>query len=170
MIERKVPDKFKDLLIRVSEFVGSDKALEKATEQVTSKRSLDAIDRLKRLYKVLTLYGVEGYVSFDLGILSRFNYYTGVLFSAYTYGVGDAIAKGGRYDNLLGKYGKDAPSIGFSIVLDDLMNALYRQNEVVEKETPDTYVEYDENDFETALNKAKELRSKNINVVLKAKS
>ena len=47
------------------------------------------------------LYGYEKYVSFDLGMVNHFDYYTGIIFRGYTYGTGDAIGKGGRYDNLL---------------------------------------------------------------------
>lgn len=65
------------------------------------------------LYEVLKAYGVSEYVSFDLGMLSKYRYYTGVIFKAYTYGVGDAIVKGGRYDRLLQQFGKEAPAIGF---------------------------------------------------------
>ena len=60
-------------------------------------------------------------------MISKYHYYTGVIFRAYTYGTGDAIVKGGRYDNLLGHFGKEAPSIGFAIVIDQLMMALSRQ-------------------------------------------
>ena len=42
---------------------------------------------------MLCEYGVEKYISFDLGMLSKYNYYTGVIFKAYAYGVGDAILK-----------------------------------------------------------------------------
>jgi ATP phosphoribosyltransferase regulatory subunit len=164
--EKNVPEKYKNLIVRVSEFIGSSEALDKALEQVSNERSVKAVNRLKELYRVLSLYGVEKYVSFDLGILSKFNYYTGVIFSAYTYGVGDAIAKGGRYDNLLGKYGTSAPSIGFSIVIDDLMSALYRQNIALEHEAESETVTYNENNFKEALDKANELRKKGINVVL----
>ena len=67
------------------------------------------------------------YISFDLGMLSKYQYYTGVVFKAYTYGIGDAVVKGGRYDNLLRKFGKNAAAIGFVIVIDDLLKALSRQ-------------------------------------------
>lgn len=166
--ERNVPQKYHNLLVTVAQFIGTDEALDKAQSVVTNKRSLDAVKRLKDLYKVLTYYGVEKYVSFDLGILSKFNYYTGVIFLAYTYGVGDAIANGGRYDNLLGKYGTDAPSIGFSIIIDGLMSALYRQNASIEHEKDSVVITYNENNFEESLNKAKELRKNGTNVVLKA--
>ncbi len=56
-----------------------------------------------------------------------YGYYTGIIFRAYTYGTGDAVVRGGRYDHLLAKFGKDTPSIGFAIILDELMNALNRQ-------------------------------------------
>ncbi len=166
MNEKEVPEKYKNLIVKVSEFIGSDDALNKAMGEVTNERSLNAIKRLKELYKVLTLYNVEKYVSFDLGILSKFNYYTGVIFSAYTYGVGDAIAKGGRYDNLLGKYGKDAPSIGFSIILDDLMAALYRQDIELPDNTKPEVIEFNGSNFEENLAKCMELRAAGKEVVL----
>ncbi len=168
MAENNVPENYKNLIVKVSEFIGSDDALDKAMTEVSNERSLNAVKRLKELYKVLTYYGVEKYVSFDLGILSKFNYYTGVIFSAYTYGVGDAIAKGGRYDNLLGKYGKDAPSIGFSIVLDDLLSALYRQNIDVAHDEKALTITYTTETFKEALDKANSLRNDGKRVVLVA--
>ena len=42
-------------------------------------------------------------------MVSKYNYYTGVIFNAYTYQAGSAIAKGGRYDNLLEKFGPQSP-------------------------------------------------------------
>ncbi len=158
MTEREVPEKFRNLILKVSDYIGSDEALDNAAKEVTNERSLSAISRLKRLYKVLGCYNACQYVSFDLGMLSKFNYYTGVIFSAYTYGVGDAIAKGGRYDKLLGKYGKNAPAIGFVIILDDLMSALYRQNVPIEHEEEVLCVYYTDKDFSTALLEAAELR------------
>ena len=57
-----------------------------------------------------------------------YGYYTGIIFRAYTYGTGDAVVRGGRYDHLLEKFGKNTPSIGFAVILDELMSALRRQN------------------------------------------
>jgi ATP phosphoribosyltransferase regulatory subunit len=99
-------------------------------------------------------------------MLSKFNYYTGVIFSAYTYGVGDAIAKGGRYNNLLGKYGQEAPAIGFVILLDDLLSALYRQNVEMEHEKQTVYMEFDEESFKAKLSEAIEMRKSGQKVAL----
>ena len=60
-------------------------------------------------------------------MLSRYQYYTGIIFKAYTYGTGDYIVTGGRYDKLLVQFGKDTPAVGFVIVVDQLMAALSRQ-------------------------------------------
>ena len=56
------------------------------------------------------------------------DYYTGIIFRGYTYGTGDAIGKGGRYDNLLAQFGKEASASGFTILIDDVLSALSRQN------------------------------------------
>lgn len=158
MVERQMPPEYIKLLVKVAEFIGSDEALDKAEAQVKNERSLAAVNRLKRLYQVLSEYGVCQYISFDLGMLSKFNYYTGVIFSAYTYGVGDAIAKGGRYDSLLGKYGKNAPAIGFVIIIDDLLSALYRQNVSIRHEEPVVIIEYSEDDYSNAIAEAARIR------------
>ena len=104
------------------------------------------------------LCGVEKYISFDLGLLSKYHYYTGVIFKAYTYGIGDAIVKGGRYDSLLEKFGKKSSAIGFVIVVDDVLEALSRQNISVNVSTTDTLIIYKENAHSEALEAAKELR------------
>ncbi len=59
-----------------------------------------------RHYECSKIRNRKIYVSFDLGLLNQYNYYTGVIFKGYTYGVGDAIVTGGRYDKLLPILGK----------------------------------------------------------------
>ncbi|MGN0157207.1 MAG: ATP phosphoribosyltransferase regulatory subunit, partial [Lachnospiraceae bacterium] len=131
---------------------------EKAEAIVNNERSLKAVKRLRELYDVLQLYGIEKYVSFDFGMLSKYQYYTGMIFKVYTYGVGDAIVKGGRYDSLLQKFGKDAPAVGFVILIDDLMQALSRQNTTVSLQNKRILVVYEKEAFQKALTFAKERR------------
>ena len=88
---------------------------------------LHALERLEELASVLKCYGVEKYISIELGMLSSYHYYTGIIFAGYTFGSGEPIVKGGRYDQLLNYFGKDAPSLGFAVVIDQLMAALSRQ-------------------------------------------
>ena len=132
--------------------------LERARGLVSNSTSLLAIDRMEKVYHALTNYGYEKYVGFDLGMLNRYNYYTGIVFRGYTYGTGDAIVKGGRYDNLLERFGKKAAAIGFVIVVDDLLAAMGRQGVVISG--IDSYVKlyYTETDFKEKLQEARKLR------------
>lgn len=163
LLERKaVRRDYCEILLKVNDLFGSAEALQKAKELVSNERSLQAVERLEELYRVLCEYGVERYVSFDLGLLSKYHYYTGVIFKAYTYGVGDAVAKGGRYDNLLKYFGKEAPAIGFVIVVDDLLEALARQKKVPRLPADGVLIIYEKGRFHDALKKAKDLRAQQI--------
>lgn len=168
--ERKVAEPYRSILLKVADMFGDDMcSLSEAKSFVTNKRSLQAIEHLEKLYEVLSLYGVQEYVSFDLGMLSKYNYYTGVIFKAYTYGVGDAIVKGGRYDNLLKQFGKNAPAIGFVMVIDDILEALSRQKVTIHLPECATTIHYnpaDSADYAAKLQEACALRQKGVAAIL----
>lgn len=140
-----------EAFLKVAELFGSYDCLEEAKELVSNDKSLKAVKRLEKLYETLKDFGDEKYVSFDLGMVSKYNYYTGIIFKAYTYGVGDAILKGGRYDRLLGYFGKNAPAIGFMIVTDDLMIALSSQKLSPECAPDVEYLLYDKSMCKEAM-------------------
>ncbi len=161
LMERGIDRESCEMLLEITDYFGSVESLARA-KNVHNSRSLVAIRRLEALYEVLCAYGVEKYVSFDLGMLSKYNYYTGVIFKVFTYGVGDAVVKGGRYDNLLGYFGKPAPAIGFAVVIDDLMNALNRQKHTFAPSAQKTALFYDEETYLDKLEEARALRSRGI--------
>lgn len=101
----------KEAMLKLPELFGSVEVLDKAQQLTSNKTALDAIKRLKSLYSILEDYGVSKYISFDLGTSSNYGYYTGIIFKGYTYGTGDKIVAGGRYDKLLSQFGKKAPSL-----------------------------------------------------------
>ena len=76
-------------------------------------------------------------------MLSKFRYYTGIIFQAYTYGTGEPLIKGGRYNELMKHFGKPASSIGFAIVVDNLMLALSRQKLTVPAGDKTIVITYD---------------------------
>lgn len=115
-------------LLQIAGFAGNDEDLEQMRKTATNERAGSAISRLIEVYRILKLYGYEQYISFDLSLLSKYRYYTGILFKAYTYGVGDPVATGGRYDTLLAQFGKEAPAIGFMFQIDTLLEAMRSQN------------------------------------------
>ncbi|MDE6056100.1 MAG: ATP phosphoribosyltransferase regulatory subunit, partial [Lachnospiraceae bacterium] len=123
------------------------------------------IERLKQVYDLLKVYGVDRYISFDLAMVSKYNYYTGVIFNAYTYQAGSAIAKGGRYDSLLEKFGKPAPATGFVVMIDDLVTALTRQKVCPALENKNLLLLYAK-DFSGAAASARKYREQGYSTVL----
>ena len=164
--EQRVRKDYAQVLLGLADLVKGTQDLESAKMQVDNERSLQAIERLEALYEVLKKYGTEKYVSFDLGLLNQYNYYTGVIFKGYTYGVGDAIVTGGRYDKLLSYFGKNAPAIGFVVVVDDVLEALSRQNKKPHTGLDGCLLFYTPDSYDAALKKANQLRLSGVSAEL----
>ena len=137
-----ISEHLKQVLVSFEHLFGGVDMLEQAQKLVQNRRSLEALDRLQKVYQALAFYHCEEHISFDLSMLSDFKYYTGILFKGYTYGTGAAIVRGGRYNALLRQYGKEAPAIGFAFVIDELMNAISRQKIEVIIEEQDIVILY----------------------------
>lgn len=125
-----------------------------------------ALERLEELDNVLKIYGVDKYVSYELGMISSYSYYTGIIFAGYTFGSGEMIVKGGRYDKLLPYFGKDAASIGFAFTVDQLMMALSRQKIEIPLVNDTELIVYSANNQKSAIGMAKLLRGEGRRVEL----
>ena len=68
------------------------------------------------------------HLSIDLGEVRGFGYHSGIVFQAYTQGVGRPLGGGGRYDELTSKYGRALPATGFAIDLAAVLESISRQN------------------------------------------
>ena len=143
----------------LSSYVGNADILEEALLHVSNARSREAVERLKDLNDALKIYGIDQMVSYDLGMMSRHNYYTGILFRAFTFGPGDAIVRGGRYDNLLMKFGKPKAAIGFTVVIDQVMETLRHQKIDIEIPDDGVLIVYESASFEEAVRLAGEKRA-----------
>ena len=129
-------------------------------------RVFHALTRLEELDELLEVYKIRKYVSYELAMISGFNYYTGIIFAGYTFGSGEAIVNGGRYDNLLQSFGKSAPSIGFAVVINQLMAALQRQNVRIPFENTTKWFIYSGQYRQDAIKDAQVLRSRGEQVEL----
>lgn len=83
-----------------------------------------ALGNLREILRHLEAHGALGAVILDLGLIGRHDYYTGAVYEAYAAGLGFTIANGGRYDNLLRRFGKEMPATGFAIYLERLLSVL----------------------------------------------
>ena len=102
-------------LRRLSRLFGGAEVLDEAEALAGENPS---IAYLRELYSALRGAGYEKYLRFDLGLVHQIDYYTGVVFRGYVEGAGDAVLSGGRYDGLVGAFGRSAPATGFAIDVD----------------------------------------------------
>lgn len=156
--------KISDVLMELPQMFGSVDVLKKARELTSNNLSLAAIDRLLNLYELLKITGYDRYISFDLGTLSSHAYYTGIIFRAYTFGTGEPVINGGRYDKLISQFGCDKASIGFSITVDSLMAAITRQNLTIPVSTNGALIVYRRNELSQAIMLSSDLRNLQLHV------
>ena len=105
-----------ELLVRVPQIRGGAEILDGLPAAV-------ATDRLK---SVADAVGEEvgKRLIFDLGLVRDLGYYTGAVFEVYDPAAGMPLGGGGRYDELLSRFGRDLPAVGFAIEVDRLHIAL----------------------------------------------
>ena len=159
-------DNLSKAFAELPQMFGSAEVLEKAKKLTSNPEALSAVKRLEEIYEILKVYGCEKYIAFDFGMLSKFRYYTGIIFQAYTYGTGEPLIKGGRYNELMKHFGKPASSIGFAIVVDNLMLALSRQKLTVPAGDKTIVITYDPGNLKKAIQEAMALRNKGKKVAL----
>ncbi len=148
-----------ELFLRLPELFGPIEQMEKARQITANLRAADAIDRLCQVYDTLCCYGLEKYVSFDLAMTGRYRYYNGMIFKGYTYGCGEPVVTGGRYDNLMEQFGCRAEAVGFAIVLDSVMDALNRQQKPLVFEWPQVLLMYVPGQKKEAIERACRMRA-----------
>lgn len=129
---------------------GGKEVLEELTSMISDSEILKLLNYLKNLYQFLEGLGMKDKISVDLGIVSRTDYYTGIVFKGFVEGSGEEILSGGRYDTLLGEFGKDWGAVGFGVNVDAVCTAL---NHVKEQEfsiQPAAVLVYGEAGYEIA--------------------
>ncbi len=82
-----------------------------------------AVSGMRQVHELLAPAVAER-VIFDFGLLRSIGYYTGAVFEVYDPALGAPLGGGGRYDELLGRYGRSLPAVGFALGIDRLHIAL----------------------------------------------
>ncbi|MBE3568940.1 MAG: ATP phosphoribosyltransferase regulatory subunit, partial [Bacillales bacterium] len=152
----------KQRLLHFLNMRGTESVLQEAISLTEDGKGNEAIDELKQLWLVLKDHGVESFVKFDLSLVSHMSYYTGVLFEVYADGVGSPIGNGGRYNNLLEKFGFPTSATGFGLRLDFLLEAIGKLSE----EEPLQCVLFSKERRKEAIDFAKSLQQKGERTVL----
>lgn len=123
-----------------------DEVYENKDELKEASKKCDNFPILKTIFnELLNLeddlenLGIEEYVSYDLGFVGKYNYYTGIVFAGYVPGNGTYVLKGGRYDNLLEAFGENKPAVGFVVDVNLLLEAM---NETKAKASKEGYLTF----------------------------
>ena len=132
LADYELAGELREAFLEMTTLSGTTEVIEQARALTANEEALRALARLEAIYEGLKEKGCERYITFDLSMLSKYNYYTGIVFRAYSYGYGEPVAKGGRYDTLLSHFGRQLPAVGFAIVIDQLQRAL--RNDGLRKE------------------------------------
>lgn len=98
--------------------------LEAAEKKAPAGGVRRALRELGAIVAAVSRRKLDARLHVDLGEVRGFDYYTGVRFQAFVPGAPDAVLRGGRYDDLLGRYGRPMPAVGFAIDIDASAGAL----------------------------------------------
>ena len=129
-----------EALLALPALVGRDDALARAGRLVRNARSERALENLSEVYRLVRIYGLADSVILDLGEVRGFDYYSGVHFEAYVTGLGASIAGGGRYDQMLGRFGYECPATGFAFDVGRALLAMETQGVTVPLAGPEFFI------------------------------
>ena len=164
--EKQIPEQLKQLIYKMPELFGSMERIREVKAMTSNQQAIESIECLEKIYEILQSYGLEKYVTFDLGMVNMYHYYTSIIFRAYTYGTGDSVLGGGRYNHLVEQFGKHASAIGMAVNMDQLMVALTRQNKWEEKQPQGRMIYYAPSRRKDAISLASQYREQGETVVM----
>jgi ATP phosphoribosyltransferase regulatory subunit len=129
-----------ELLLTLPALYGRGDVLDRAEALVKNGRSEAALANLAEVYRLLRAYGLADSVLLDLGEVRGFDYYSGVHFEAYVSGLGAPLVGGGRYDQMLGRFGYDCPATGFAFEVGRALLAMTSQGVAATLPGPDFFI------------------------------
>ncbi|BEU88174.1 ATP phosphoribosyltransferase regulatory subunit [Selenomonas sp. TAMA-11512] len=157
----------REALTELSGLHGKEEILDRAYQLSFNEQSRRAVDNLSEIYRLLKVYGVEGYVYFDFGVTRDLSYYTGMVFEVYALGLGYPICGGGRYDDMFESFHHPCPATGFALGLERVLAAKKQQGFAYSAaDRHDFYISFTASKLSAALQKAKELRASGYSVFL----
>ena len=116
-----VPDEARRGLRALLRLYGGAEVLDVARRELPARALVhEALDQLQWLAAHLQQAYPALRVGFDLSDMSGYAYYSGPRFAVYATGCSDALARGGRYDEVGAIFGRNRPAVGFSLDLKTL--------------------------------------------------
>jgi len=121
LIQERVPERAGRNILDALELSGTSEILSKGRTLAGNDPVLNrSLDRLAAVYRPLCHAGYQHVLFLDLGEFRGFDYYDGIVFDVFAEGVGVELGGGGRYNHLIGRFGRNLPSTGFALNVDRL--------------------------------------------------
>ncbi len=148
-------------LLSVFKINGDFLSLSRALAFTESDEVKKAINDLMQVGKLLQIYGVDSYVSYDLSLVPHLEYYTGMVFEGTAKKTSFPVCSGGRYDTLFKAFNNPQQAIGFALKINRILEISQSQ----EDDTTHIIVLYDNKHQEEALTYILKMRSTTNRVV-----
>lgn len=162
IMKQNIDKSLQKLILSLPGLFGSIDVIDSVEKMTKNQRSIRALENLRSILDILDDYGLTRYVSVDLGMVQKLNYYTGTIFRGFTYGIGFPVFSGGRYDGLVGSFGRECPAAGFSIGINMVMMAIDRQKIAAGKPYADCLVSFGREGRRDAFLISSELRKQGL--------
>ena len=140
LLDRLAPCRAVSAIRSLPSLFGGEEVFEQARAICSGTKAADALDYLHTVYSSLRSLGLGDKLIIDLGLVQRNDYYTGMVFTGYISGIGDAVLSGGRYDELLSEFDMPMGAAGFALDTDAVTLKTLADAEVSYSDNPDVLV------------------------------
>lgn len=140
LLDKLKPCKAVNAIRSLPSLFGGEEVFEKAYEICDGTHALAALEYLHKIYNNLSPLSLGNKLIIDLGFVQRNDYYTGIVFTGYINGIGDAVISGGRYDELLSEFDAPMGAAGFAVDTDAITIKQLADKEVSYSDNPDILV------------------------------
>lgn len=140
LLDKLEPCKAVSAIRSLPSLFGGEDVFDKAAQICKGTNAESALEYLHDIYSDLAPLNLGDKLIIDLGLVQRNDYYTGIVFTGYIEGIGDAVISGGRYDELLSEFGTPMGAAGFAIDTDAITIKHLSDDNVSYSDNPDVLV------------------------------
>ncbi|MDE6728302.1 MAG: ATP phosphoribosyltransferase regulatory subunit [Oscillospiraceae bacterium] len=127
-------------LVALPMLFGGFEVFDEARKYLHGEVLKEKLNKLKKLCEKLGELIPKEKIRVDLGLVHKKDYYTGIIFRGYVEGYGQPVLSGGRYDMLLGEFGRDAVAVGFAVNVEAAAKVLLQKDRARFMKSPDVLV------------------------------
>lgn len=164
LLDKLEPCKAVSAIRSLPSLFGGEDVFDKAAQICKGTNAESALEYLHDIYSDLAPLNLGDKLIIDLGLVQRNDYYTGIVFTGYIEGIGDAVISGGRYDELLSEFGTPMGAAGFAIDTDAITIKHLSDDNVSYSDNPDVLVFAEDGHEIEAINYVDELKKSGVKV------